>query len=64
MANELGVSDRTLRRAVVLGLVRGVYMTQRGLYLAPDEIEYLSIVGVLPRYLRPLTHIPASPKVW
>ncbi len=41
MANELGVSDRTLRRAVALGLVRGVYMTQRGLYLGPDEIEYL-----------------------
>lgn len=41
MANELGVSDRTIRRAVALGLVRGVYMTQRGLYLAPDEIEYL-----------------------
>ncbi len=41
MAKELGVSDRTIRRALALGLVRGVYMTQRSLYLAPDEIEYL-----------------------
>lgn len=60
MANELGVSDRTLRRAVVLGLVRGVYMTQRGLYLAPDEIEYLRRQWtMLDRLRRALRNEPA-----
>lgn len=41
MADELGISDRTLRRGVGLGLVRGVYLNARGLYLAPGEMDYL-----------------------
>ncbi|MDX6643792.1 MAG: hypothetical protein QOD76_1754 [Solirubrobacteraceae bacterium] len=41
LAAALGVSGRTLRRGIGLGLVRGSRMTQRWTRVAPDEEDYL-----------------------
>jgi predicted nucleotidyltransferase len=41
LARQVGASDRSLRRAVVLGLVRGRRATANKLMLAPGEAEYV-----------------------
>jgi hypothetical protein len=41
LAAALGVSGRTLRRGIGLGLVRGSRMTQRWRRVPPDEEDYL-----------------------
>ena len=41
LARQIGTSDRSLRRAVALGLVRGRRLSAHKLVLAPGEAEYV-----------------------